>query len=258
MFSLNEQRAIELGEAGEKAVREQDDYSAVQNIEYLREFGQELLEADLETDLKRVIISVRNIGSKGIQKKMENVASESVNVLNTLSEGALEKNYSNALWSFSKAVQEIGKGAVQFQMLESAANALETLRMIGLGAVEKKMEVVTLWTTLALEEMAYIANRQQLTDFTEKAKTAREDVIKASEEAGFISRDQIEKYPQLIAQTVSEFAELKNLQPAGYAGKPNEEFTEDEFYEGETDEDDSTEEGEIKESGLEEPKTEKK
>lgn len=236
MFSLNEQRAIELGEAGEKAVREQDEYSALQNIEYLREFGQELLEANFESDLKRVIISIRNIGSKGIQKKMDNVTSTSLDVLKTLSETSLDKNFSNALWSFSKAVQEIGKGTVQFQMLEPAKKALDTLKTIGLGAVDKKMEVVTLWTTLALEEMDYLANRQQLEEFSKEAKAAREEIIKASEEAGFVTRDQIEKYPQLIAQTVSEFAELKNLQPAGYTGKPNEEFTEEEFFEEEAEE----------------------
>ena len=233
MFSLNEQKAIELGEAGEKAIREQNDYDALQNVEYLREFGEELLEANLEKDLKRVVISLRNIGNKAIQKRMENVASTTIDVLKALAEPALEKNFSNALWSFSKAVQEIGKGAVQFQMLEPAKKALETLEIIGLGAVEKKMEVVTLWTTLALEEMDYLANRQQLEDFSKAAKTAREKIIKSSEAAGFVTREQIEKYPQLIAQTVSEFAELQNLQPAGYAGKPNEEFTEEEFFEEE-------------------------
>ena len=31
MFSLNEQRAIELGDAGEKAVRENNEYDAIQN-----------------------------------------------------------------------------------------------------------------------------------------------------------------------------------------------------------------------------------
>jgi hypothetical protein len=242
MFSLNEQRAIELGEAGEKAVREQDEYSALQNIEYLREFGQELLEANFESDLKRVIISIRNIGSKGIQKKMDNVTSTSLDVLKTLSETSLDKSFSNALWSFSKAVQEIGKGTVQFQMLEPAKKALDTLKTIGLGAVDKNMEVVTLWTTLALGEMDYLANRQQLEELSKEAKAAREEIIKASEEAGFVTRDQIEKYPQLIAQTVSEFAELKNLQPVGYTGKPNEEFTEEEFFEEEAEEEDKGQE----------------
>jgi hypothetical protein len=104
------------------------------------------------------------------------------------------------------------------------------------------MEVVTLWTSLALEEIDYLANRQQLEDLSRAAKDSREKIIKSSEEAGFITREQIEKYPQLIAHTVSEFAELQNLQPAGYEGrKPNEEFNEEEFFE---EEDMESEEGE--------------
>jgi len=241
MFSLNEQKAIELGESGEKAIREQNDYNALQYVEYLREFGEELLEASLETDLKRVIISLRNIGNKAIQKRMENVASATVDVLKTLAEPALERNFSNALWSFSKAVQEIGKGAVQFQMLEAAKSAVETLEIIGSGAVTKKMEVVTLWTTMALEEMDYLANRQKLEDLSKAAKNARERIIKSSEATSFIPREQIEKYPQLIAQTVNEFAELQNLQPAGYAGRSNEEFTEEEFFEEEIEEEPESE-----------------
>lgn len=233
MFSLNEQKAIELGESGERAIREQNEYDALQYAEYLREFGYELLEGDLEKDLKRVIISLRNIGNKAVQKKMDNVTSTALNELKCLSEIALDKNFSNAMWSFSKATQEIGKGAVQFQMLEPAKTALDTLKMIGLGAVEKKMEVVTLWTTMSLEEMAYLANRQQLEDLTKEAKEAREEIIKSSEASGFVTREQIEKYPQLIAQTVSQFSELQNLQPAGYEARPNEEFTEEEFFEEE-------------------------
>lgn len=233
MFSLNEQKAIELGESGERAIREQNEYDALQYAEYLREFGQELLNANLENDLKRVIISLRNIGNKAIQKKFDNVASTVLNDLKSLSEIALDKNFSNAMWSFSKAAQEIGKGTVQFQMLETAKLALDTLEMIGLGAVEKKMEVVTLWTTMALEEMAYLANRQQLEDFTKETKEVREKIIESSEASGFVTREQIEKYPQLIVQSISEFSELQNLQPAGYAAKPNEEFTEEEFFEEE-------------------------
>jgi hypothetical protein len=145
------------------------------------------------------------------------------------------------MWSFSKAAQEIGKGAVQFQLLEPAKIALDYLKMIGLGAVEKKMEVVTLWTCLALEEMAYLANRQQLEDFSKEAKDAREEVIKSSEASGFVTRDQIEKYPQIIAQTVSQYSELQNLQPAGYAVRPNEEFTEEEFFEEEESEEQEAE-----------------
>jgi len=236
MFSLNEQKAIELGESGEKAVREQNEYDALQYIEYLREFGEELIEANLETDLKRVIISIRNIGSKAVQKRIDAIAANAVQVLKSLAEPALEKKLSNAMWSFSKAVQEIGKGAVQFKMLEPAKNAVDALDVIGLGAVAKRMEVVTLWTTLALEEMSYLADKQQLEDLSNMAKTSREGIIKASEEGGFVTREQVEKYPKLIAQTVSEFAELQNLQPAGYAGRPNEEFTEEEFFEEEAEE----------------------
>lgn len=129
MFSLNEQKAIELGEAGEKAVREQDEYNALQYVEYLREFGGELLEADLEKDLRRVVISLRNIGNKAIQKRIENVASTTIDVLRALAEPSLEKNFSNALWSFSKAVQEVGKGAVQFQMLEPSKKLWKPLRL---------------------------------------------------------------------------------------------------------------------------------
>ena len=234
MFSMNEQKAIELGESGERAIREQNEYDALQFVDYLREFGEELLEADLEKDLKRVIISIRNIGNKAIQK-IDNVASTALSDLKSLSETALDKNFSNAMWSFSKAIQEIGKGAVQFQMLEPAQIALDALKMIGLGAVEKKMEVVTLWTTLALEEMAYLANRQQLEDFNKAAIDAREEIIEASELSNFKTREEIEKYPQLIAQTVSQYSELQNLQPAGYAARPNEEFTEEEFFEDEGD-----------------------
>lgn len=244
MFSLNEQKAIELGESGEKAIREQNDYDALQYVEYLREFGKELLEANLEKDLKRVVVSLRNIGNKAIQKRMENVASTTLEDLKTLAKPTIEKDFSNALWSFSKAVQEIGKGAVQFQMLEAAKVAVETLQIIGMGAVEKKMEVVTLWTTLALEEMDFLANRQNLEDLSIAARNAREGIIKSSEASGFIPREQIEKYPQLISHTVSEFAELQNLQPAGYAGRPNEEFTEEEFFEEEIEEEPGEKSGE--------------
>ncbi|RXA18466.1 hypothetical protein EQO05_10770 [Methanosarcina sp. MSH10X1] len=235
MFSLNEQKAIELGENGERALREQNEYDALQYVDYLRELGEELLEADLEADLRRVVISLRNIGNKAIQKKIEGIASMVLNDLKSLSETALSKDFSNAMWSFSKAVQEIGKGAVQFQMLEPAKTALDTLKMIGLGAVEKKMEVVTLWTTLAIGEMAYLANRQQLEDLSKAAVDAREEIIEASELSGFKTRDEIEIYPQLIAQTVSQYSELQDLQPAGYEAKPNEEFTEEEFFEDEGD-----------------------
>jgi hypothetical protein len=239
MFSLNEQKAIELGESGEKAVRENNEYDALQYIEYLREFGEELIEAKLETDLKRVIISIRNIGSKAVQKRIDAVAANAVQVLKSLAEPALDKNLSNALWSFSKAVQEIGKGATQFKMIEPAQNAVDVLETIGSGAVAKRMEVVILWTTMALEEMSYLADKQQLEDLSNMAKTAREGIIKVSEEGKFVTREQIEKYPQLIARTVGEFAELQNLQPAGYAARPNEEFTEEEFFEEEAEEEES-------------------
>ncbi|AKB50357.1 hypothetical protein MSBRW_1104 [Methanosarcina barkeri str. Wiesmoor] len=238
MFSLNEQKAIELGESGERAIREQNEYDALQYAEYLRELGHELLESNFEKESKRVVISLRNIGNKAIQKKMDNVASTAINELKYLSETALDKNFSNAMWSFSKAAQEIGKGAVQAEMLEPAKLAIDTLKMIGMGAVEKKMEVVTLWTTMSLEEMAYLANKQQLEDLTKEAKEAREEIIEYSEASGFVTKEQIDKYPQLIAQTVSQFSELRNLQPAGYETKPNEEFTEEEFFEGEGEEQD--------------------
>lgn len=243
MFSLNEQKAIELGESGEKAVREKNEYDALQYIEYLREFGEELIEANMETDLKRVIISIRNIGSKAVQKRIDAVAANAVQVLKSLAEPALEKNLSNAMWSFSKAVQEIGKGATQFKMIEPAQNAVDVLEIIGSGAVAKRMEVVTLWTTMALEEMSYLADRQQLEDLSSMAKTAREGIIEASEEGKFVTREQIEKYPKLIAQTVGEFSELQNLQPAGYTARPNEEFTEEEFFEEEAGEEESKGEG---------------
>jgi hypothetical protein len=243
MFSLNEQKAIELGEAGEKALREQNEYDALQYIEYLREFGEELIESSLETDLKRVVISLRNIGNKAVQKRIDTVASNALRVLKSLAEPALEKNLSNAIWSFSKAVQEIGKGATQFKMIEPAQNAVDALEIIGSGAVAKRMEVVTLWTAMALEEMTYLADRQQLEDLSSMAKTSREKIIKASEEGKFVTREQIEKYPKLIAQTVGEFSELQNLQPAGYAARPNEEFTEEEFFEEEA-------EGEDPETGT--------
>lgn len=233
MFSLNEQKAVELGESGERAIREQNEYDALQYVEYLRELGEGLLEENFETDLKRVVISLRNIGNKAAQKKMENVTSTALNELKYLSEIALDKNFSNAMWSFSKAAQEIGKEAVQFETLEPAKIALDTLKMIGLGAVEKRMEVVTLWTTMSLEEMAYLANRQQLEDLVKEAKEAREEIIESSELAGFITRNQIEEYPKIFSKSIREFGELQDLQPAGYAARPNEEFTEEEFFEEE-------------------------
>ena len=116
-----------------------------------------MLEGDFENDLKRVIISLRNIGNKAVQKKMDNVASTALNELKYLSDIALDKNFSNAMWSFSKAAQEIGKGAVQVEMLEPAKLAIDTLKMIGMGAVEKKMEVVTLWTTMPFFQLLNVS-----------------------------------------------------------------------------------------------------
>ena len=137
-------------------------------------------------------------------------------------------------------------------MLETAQNAVDTLEIIGSGAVAKKMEVVTLWTTLSLEEIDYLANRQQLEDLSKAAKDAREKIIKSSEETGFITREQIEKYPQLIANTVGEFAELQNIQPSGYTGrKPNEEFDEEEFFEEEDESEAGESEGETKTEAAE-------
>ncbi len=88
--------------------------------------------------------------------------------------------------SFSKALQEVGKGAAQFQLLDTAKSAVDTLEIIGSGAVTNRMEVVTLWTALALEEIDYIASRQQLEDLSKAAKAARERIIKSSEAEGFI------------------------------------------------------------------------
>ncbi len=243
MFSINEQKAIELGESGEKAVREQNEYDALQYVEYLREFGEELLSADFETDLKRVAISLRNIGNKAVQKNFGSVASGAVEVVDSLAGSLVEKGYSNALWSFSKAAQEIGKGAAQVEMPETAENAVKALEKIGRGgAVEKRMEVVTLWTTMSLEEIGYLAGKKQLEDLSNSAKDARERVIQFSEDSGFIPREQIVKYPQLISQTLSEFSDLQNLQPAGYGeNRPNEEFTEEEFFEEEAEEEPETE-----------------
>jgi hypothetical protein len=242
MFSLNEQKAIEFGEAGERAVREQNEYDALQYIDYLRELGEELLGADFETDLKRVAISLRNIGNKAVQKRIGKVASSAAEVVDALAGPSIEKDYSNALWSFSKAVQEIGKGAAQAEMPESAEIAVKTLEKIGRGAVEKRMEVVTLWTAMALEEIGYLAGKNQLEELSSSAKIAREGIIKLSEDSKFIPREQIVKYPQLISQTLSEFSDLQNLQPAGYAAKPNEEFTEEEFFEEEAEEEESKKE----------------
>ncbi|AKB18743.1 MULTISPECIES: hypothetical protein [unclassified Methanosarcina] len=246
MFSVNQQKAIELGESGEKALREQNEYDALQYIEYLRELGEELLNIELpdsnfEADLKRVAISLRNIGNKAVQKRIESVASNAVDVIGTLVEPSIEKDFSNALWSFSKAVQEIGKGAAQAEMLETSGSAVKTLEMIGKGAVAKKMEVVTLWTTMSLEEIGYLADKKQLQDLSNAAKTAREGIIKASEDNGFVTREQVVMYPKLISQTLSEFSDMQNLQPAGYEdNRPNEEFTEEEFFEEEAEEEPET------------------
>ena len=237
MFSLNEQKAIEFGESGERAVREQNEYDALQYIEYLRELGKELIYADFETDLKRVAISIRNIGNKAVQKGIGNVASGAVEAVDTLAGSCIEKSYSNALWSFSKAAQEIGKGAANAGMIGPGESAVKTLEMIGRGAVEKRMEVVTLWTTMSLEEIGYLAGKKDLEELSNAAKNAREGIIKFSEDNGFITREQIVKYPQLISQTLSEFSDMQNLQPAGYGGsRPNEEFTEEEFFEEEPEE----------------------
>lgn len=152
----------------------------------------------METDLKEVIISLRNIGNKAIQKRIENVASVDVETLKTLAELTLGKKLSTALLSFSKALQEVGKGAAQFQMVDTAKSAVETLEIIGSGAVTNRMEVVTLWTALALEEIDYIASRQQLEDLSKAAKDARERIIKSSEAEGFIPREQIKNTLNLL------------------------------------------------------------
>jgi hypothetical protein len=86
---------------------------------------------------------------------------------------------------------------------------------------------------MALEEMAYLANRQQLEDLSKEAKEAREEIIESSELAGFVIREQIDEYPKIFSKSIREFGALQDLQPAGYAAKPNEEFTEEEFFEEE-------------------------
>ena len=136
MFSINEQKAIELGESGEKAVREQNEYDALQYVEYLREFAEELLSADFETDLKRVAISLRNIGNKAVQKNFGSVASGAVEVVDSLAGSLVEKDLQCSL-VFLKTAQEIGKGAAQVEMPETAENAVKALEKIGRGAVEK-------------------------------------------------------------------------------------------------------------------------
>ena len=131
MFSLNEQRAIELGEAGEKAVREQDEYSALQNIEYLREFGQELLEANFESDLKRVIISIRNIGSKGIQKKMDNVTSASLTCLKLCQKLPWKKIFLMLYGLFQKLYRKSEKGLYSSSCLNPQKKLLIRLKLSG-------------------------------------------------------------------------------------------------------------------------------
>ena len=233
MFSTNEKKAIELGEAGEKAIREQNEYDALQYIDYLKELGDELLDMNQEKDLKRVAISLRNIGNKATQINYAKSAVATLKVLKYISEEAIKQKYSDALWSLARAVQEIGKSAAQYQLLEPTKDSIEILEMIGLKAIENKMEVVTLWTTMSLEEIAYISGEQKLKEMNPAAKASREKIITASEKAGFVPRIQIEIYPKLISESISKFSELQNLQPAGYEGKSNEEFTEDEFFEGE-------------------------
>ena len=241
MFTLNEQKAIELGEAGIKAASERNEYEAIQDIDYLRELGEELIKTDLEKESKTVAVYIRNIGAKAAQKRVEEPASAAIEALKVLSEMAIEKDYSNALWSLARAVQEVGKGSAQFKIEAPAQKAVDVLGMIGLGAVEKKMEVVTLWTTLALEEIDFISNEQELTETMNAAKAAREAIIKVSEEAGFISREQIEVYPKLICDTIKSFGAYQDLRPSSYQDKPNEAFTEEEFFEGEAEEEEEEE-----------------
>lgn len=178
-------------------------------------------------------ISIRNIGSKAVQKRNEEIATVSIGVLKELSEQAFVKSYSNALFSLAKAVQEIGKGSAGFEMKIPAQKAIETLEMIGLKAVETKMEVVTLWSTLALEEITYESNEKELEALRDAAKAAREAVIEAAEEKKFVTREQIEIYPKLICEAIKNFGAYQDLSPSGYDATPNEEFTEEEFLEEE-------------------------
>ncbi|MDD3041769.1 MAG: hypothetical protein PHV51_02760 [Methanosarcinaceae archaeon] len=233
IFSINEKRAIELGNAGVNAARDNKEYEAVQNIEYLKELGEELIREKYEKDSKTVAISLRNIGSKAAQNKIEETAITAIKALRELSDQAFEKGYSDALFSLARAVQEIGKSAAKSELEKSTKYAVETLERIGLQAVEHKMEVVTLWTTLALGEIAYESGERQLEVLQETAKAVRETIIKAAEDKAFIPRAQIEIYPKLISDTIKSFGDYPDLAPAGYDATPNEEFTEEEFFEGE-------------------------
>lgn len=241
MFTINEQKAIELGEAGIKAASERNEYDAIQNINYLKELGEELIKADLEKESKMVAVYIRNIGTKASQKRFEEPANAAIEALKELSEMAIEKSYSNALWSLARAVQEVGKGSAQFKIEMPAQKAVEVLEIIGLGAVEKKMEVVTLWTTLALEEIDFISNEQGLSEIMAAAKASREAIIKSSEEKGFVSRQQIEVYPKLIYDTIKNFGGYQDLRPSSYQDKTNEAFTEEEFFEGEAEDEEAEE-----------------
>ncbi len=247
MFTMNEQKAIELGEAGIKAASERNEYDAIQNIDYLRELGVELIKGDLEKESKMVAVYIRNIGTKAAQKRFEEPATAAIEALKELSEMSLEKGYSNALWSLARAVQEVGKGAAHFKIEVPAQKAVGVLEIIGLGAVEKKMEVVTLWTTLALEEIDFVSNEQELPEIVDAAKAACEAIIKSSEEKGFIARQQIEVYPKLIYDTIKNFGGYQDLRPSSYQDQANEAFREETFFEEEAeDEEAETEEAENK------------
>ncbi len=239
MFSINEQKAIELGDAGIKAASEGNEYVAIQNIDYLRELGVELIKEDFETESKTVAVYIRNIGIKAAQKKFEEPAITAIGALKELSEMAIEKDYSNALWSLARAVQEVGKEAAHFKIEVPAQKSVEVLEMIGLGAVEKKMEVVTLWTTLALGEIDFISNEQELSEITAAAKASREAIIKSSEEKGFVGREQIEVYPKLISETIKNFGAYKDLMPSTYQDKANEAFDEETFFEEEAEDEEA-------------------
>jgi len=83
-------------------------------------------------------------------------------------------------------------------MLDTAKSTVDTLEIIGSGAVTNRMEVVTLWTALALEEIDYIASRQQLEDLSKAAKDARERIIKYSEAEGFIPENRSKNILKLL------------------------------------------------------------
>ncbi|MDD2438805.1 MAG: hypothetical protein PHD41_01060 [Methanosarcinaceae archaeon] len=229
-----------MGDAGLSAVREKKEYEAIQNLKYLQELGVELINENFEKESRTVAISLRNIGSKAALNKLEETSKVALKLLRELSEKAFEKKYADTLFSLARALQEIGKSSAKAGLKLPSKQAVEGLEEIGLKAVEHKMEVLTLWSTLALGEIAYEAGKKELKAPQARAKAAREAIIKAAEAKAFVTRAQIELYPQLICDTVKSFGDYPALAPAGYeptsekTPKANEEFTEEEFFKGES------------------------